>query len=361
MLAFLPLGLTGAAFGFALGVMIANVYAVARTAQVLNFELNRIARLAWAPYLGGFVMIAVVLPLERLLIHAEDRGFVVGLVLIALEAALGLVVYFACLLVMAPVTAREMQLAVRLIDPRRERQPRPRRLPASAGSTMVITGGHALFSVVMPAHNTAPTIGAAIESVLAQSRQDFEVFVVDDGSTDGTADAVDRYASDPRVHLLRRSESGGPGAARNTAFAVARTPLVCMLDSDDLWLPHYLETAAEALAAHPSVALFCAGNWTLEEPPGLIRRNTSRHGDALLDADEFLLGLVEQNFVVNSTVTVRREALLECGGCDPSLRAAVDLDLWLRLAAAGHGAIRVGEPLTVYRVRSGSIQHARRN
>jgi len=173
---------------------------------------------------------------------------------------------------------------------------------------------------------------------------------VDDGSTDGTADAVDRYAPDPRVRLLRRPESGGPGAARNTAFAVARAPLVCMLDSDDLWLPHYLETAADALAAHPSAALFCAGNWTLEEPPGLIRRSTSKQAEALLEPDEFLLRLVERNFVVNSTVTVRREALLECGGCDPSLRAAVDLDLWLRLAATGHGAIRVAEPLAVYRL-----------
>src|SRR5262249_32515023 len=163
----------------------------------------------------------------------------------------------------------------------------------------------------------------------------------------GTADAVERCASDPRVRLLRRPESGGPGAARNSAFAVAGAPLVCMLDSDDLWLPHYLETAAEALAAHPSAALFCARDWTLEEPPGLIRRNNSKIVNAVLDADEFLLRLVERNFVVNSTVTVRREALLECGGCDPSLRAAVDLDLWLRLAATGHGAIRVAEPLAV--------------
>jgi PST family polysaccharide transporter len=359
MLAFLPLGLTGAAFGFALGLVVGNVYAVARTARVLDFDLKRIARLAWAPYLGAAVMIAVVLPLEHFVIHAEGRSFVVGLVLIALEAALGLVVYFACLLVVAPVTALEIELAARLVNLRRERQPAARRVPrapAVATSHDVL-----LFSVVMPAHNTAATIGAAIESVLAQSREDFEVLVVDDGSEDGTADAVDRYASDPRVRLLRRPESGGPGAARNTAFAVAHTPLVCMLDSDDLWLPHYLETAAEALAAHPSAALFCAGNWTLEEPPGLIRRNTSKHADAVLDADEFLLRLMERNFVVNSTVTVRREALLECGGCDPSLRAAVDLDLWLRLAATGHGAIRVAEPLAVYRLRSGSIQHDRRN
>lgn len=222
--------------------------------------------------------------------------------------------------------------------------------------------GDPAFSVVMPAHDTASTVGAAVESVLRQSRRDFELLVVDDASTDGTADVVERYTSDRRVRLLRRRASGGPGAARNCAFDVARAPLVSMLDSDDLWLPGYLEAAGSTLAANPGAGLFCAGHWTLEEPPGLIRRDApASRAPSVLDADTFLLELVERNFVANSTVTVRRSALAACGGCDPGLRSAVDLDLWLRLAAKGYGAVEIAEPLAVYRLRRGSIQHDPRN
>jgi len=217
------------------------------------------------------------------------------------------------------------------------------------------------FSVVMPARDTAATVADAIQSVLAQTRSDFELIVVDDASTDDTVEVVEQFTPDSRVRLLRRGRGGGPGTARNDAFAIARAPYVSMLDSDDLWLPRYLETAVERLEANPAAGLFCAGHWTLEEPRGLIRRNTPLEEDAILDPDAFLLRLVQRNFVVNSTVTVRRAALVACRGCNPDLRAAVDLDLWLRIAAGGYGAVLVGRRLAVYRLRRGSIQHDPRN
>lgn len=122
MLAFLPLGLTGAAFGFALGLAVGNGYAVAHTARVLAFDLRRIARVAWAPYLSAAAMIAVVLPLDRLAIHAEQRTFVAGIALLALEALLGLGIYLTCLVGLAPLTAREIAHAVTtMVVPRRRR------------------------------------------------------------------------------------------------------------------------------------------------------------------------------------------------------------------------------------------------
>jgi glycosyltransferase involved in cell wall biosynthesis len=215
------------------------------------------------------------------------------------------------------------------------------------------------FSVVMPAYNTASMIGDAIASVLAQTRQDFELLVVDDGSDDGTPDVVRRFADDPRVDLLVSGPKAGPGAARNAAIERARGRYVSMLDSDDLWLPTYLEAIGDALDRHASAGLACTLSWTLDDPPGLLRRSArdARGAPEVLDADAFLARLAERNFVVNSTVTLRRSLAVELGGCNSALPAAVDFDLWLRVAAAGHGAVLLREPLAVYRVRRGSIQN----
>jgi len=216
------------------------------------------------------------------------------------------------------------------------------------------------FSVVMPAFNTASMIGGAIASVLAQTRTDFELLVVDDASTDGTADVVRSLGSDSRIRLLRNDVTQGPGAARNRAIAEARAPFVSMLDSDDLWLPTYLEQLGAALDRHPDTALACCGHWTLEQPPGLVRRLTQRERQPAplhLAGDELLLRLVEHNFLVNSTVTVRRSVLVELEGCNSDLPAAVDFELWLRIAAAGHSALCVPEALAVYRVHAASIQN----
>src|SRR5262249_46526832 len=209
------------------------------------------------------------------------------------------------------------------------------------------------FSVVMPAHNTASMIGDAIASVLAQTRTDFELLVVDDRSTDGTPDVVRRFADDPRVELLPSGPERGPGAARNAAIARARGRYVSMLDSDDLWLPTYLEAVGAALDRHASAGLACTLRWTLDDPPGLLRRSVrpARAEPEVLAAAAFLARLAQRNFVVNSTVTLRRSLAVELGGCNSALRAAVDFDLWLRTAAAGYGAVFLQEPLAVYRVR----------
>src|SRR4051812_28108863 len=102
------------------------------------------------------------------------------------------------------------------------------------------------FSVAIPAYNAAATIAPALRSVLAQTRGDFEAIVVDDGSTDATAEAVGPFLEDGRITLVQQ-ENRGLSGARNTALASARGRYVSLLDSDDLWLPHYLERMGEAL------------------------------------------------------------------------------------------------------------------
>src|SRR3954471_13927034 len=94
-------------------------------------------------------------------------------------------------------------------------------------------------SVVIPAHNRAATLGRAVESVLSQTRQDFEIAIVDDASTDGTVAAI-AAMHDDRIRLIRHDRNRGACAARNTGIRAGSAPFVAFLDSDDEWLPHKL-------------------------------------------------------------------------------------------------------------------------
>ncbi len=213
------------------------------------------------------------------------------------------------------------------------------------------------FSVVMAAHDSAATIGAAIGSVRLQTREDWELVVVDDGSHDDTAE-IAAATGDPRVRVVRQ-ENRGPSAARNAGIAVARAPLVCLLDSDDLWLPHFLAATADALASEPAASAAYTDAWVLDHRSGRIRKTSEmayqrppRRPPPSPDA--FLRELLRRNFVYNSTV-VRREALLAVGGYDERLWVAEDWELWLRLAARGYGFVRAPGLLAVHRERAGSL------
>lgn len=115
-----------------------------------------------------------------------------------------------------------------------------------------------MFSVVIPLYNKAHTIVGTLSSVLAQDFPDFEVVVVDDGSTDGGSEIVEREFSDPRIRMIRQ-ERGGDGAARNTGVAAARRDLIALLDADDLWLPGYLSEMKRAVELFPESGMYCCG------------------------------------------------------------------------------------------------------
>ena len=222
--------------------------------------------------------------------------------------------------------------------------------------------GRPAYSVVIAAYNAAQTVGEAIDSVLAQTRQDFEVIVVDDGSSDETCSRVAAYAGDSRVRLHRQANAG-PGAARNAGIALARGEYLCMLDSDDLWLPCYLQRMAAALRDSPAAGFAYTDAWALEQASGRIRRATTmsrqRPPERSLSPSEFLEALVRRNFVFNS-VTIRREVLERVGGYDQALAQAEDYELWLRIAAWGYPGVRIEDPLAIYRVHPDSLSQDER-
>jgi GT2 family glycosyltransferase len=191
--------------------------------------------------------------------------------------------------------------------------------------------------------------------VLAQTRPDFEVVVVDDGSTDGTGDAL-RSVRDDRISYIRQANLG-PAAARNVGIERAVGEYVCLLDSDDLWLPNYLETMGAAFATDASIGLAYTDAWRLDDVTRRVLRRTSMSGSRPprqppAEPEELLSALLERNFVYNSA-TVRRQVLSEVGGFKTFTRSE-DYELWLRIAASGARFVNTGNVLAVYRFRSDS-------
>jgi glycosyltransferase involved in cell wall biosynthesis len=219
------------------------------------------------------------------------------------------------------------------------------------------------FSVVMPALNAEMTIGSAIRSVLAQTRRDFELLVVDDGSTDETVEEVRKALPDSRIRLLGQ-EHRGPAAARNWAISEARGAFISMLDSDDLWLPSYLQVMGDVLAGNPQAALAYTDAWLFDEVKGRFQRATAMASvsppSAPPDEPHALLARLLQNNFIYTSVTVRGDVIRQVGPFNTHLPAASDYEMWLRMAARGYTFVRAPGRLAIYRKRPGSISSSPR-
>lgn len=211
-------------------------------------------------------------------------------------------------------------------------------------------------SVVIPTYNRARFLGAAVASVRAQTYPCAEIVIVDDGSTDDTAQVV--AALGAGIRYVQQANAG-PAAARNRGIDEACGDLVAFLDTDDRWLPEKLAKQVDVLLREPSVALVSA-DMAIEDETGRVQvvSNFERRGmqaffaglegRPIPDAPRLLLKI---NFVNTSTVVARRSVLQGMKGFDPRLRYGEDLELWLRIAAQ-HG---VACEATVQEVR---VEHA---
>ena len=188
-------------------------------------------------------------------------------------------------------------------------------------------------SVVMAAKNYARFLPAAVESVLAQTVGDWELVIVDDGSTDETPAAVRPYLADQRVRYFR-SDRLGQSRAKNLGAGFARGELIAYLDADDAWLPTKLEKQLSLLAANPEVGV-CFSRRLLIDEAGTPRPAN----DPLPPRGRVAGPMFVRNFVCFSTAVVRRSVLDRIGGFDPQWDLAIDFDLWLR--AARHTGVRL--------------------
>ncbi|MBX0322119.1 glycosyltransferase [Halomicroarcula sp. F13] len=209
------------------------------------------------------------------------------------------------------------------------------------------------MSVVIPAYERGHMVGRAVDTALAQTVEDLEVVVVDDGSTDDTRAVVEGY-DDPRVRYLAHETNRGVSAARNTGVEAARGEYVAFLDSDDEWLPRKLERQLAAIDARGEgwVGAYCdvatagvslLGRLAAAVSDRLFRAAAPREGGRELAAS--LLAM--QVFMgPGSTLVVERSVLEATGGFDEGLSAYEDWDLVLRVLAVGKLAY-VDEPLAL--------------
>jgi glycosyltransferase involved in cell wall biosynthesis len=210
------------------------------------------------------------------------------------------------------------------------------------------------ISVVIPAYNAMRFLPAAVESASAQSFRDFEILLVDDGSTDGIAGFAAGY-DDPRLRLIRQANRG-VSAARNRGVAEARGEFVAFLDADDLWDPPKLERQRALLAADPRAGLCHTGIRFIDEHG----RDIGRPQIAARPVQHWADVVRENPVACGSTPLVRTACLREAGPFDEALRFAEDWDMWIRVAAR-HRFLAIRTPLTAYRQHPAAATNHRPN
>lgn len=217
------------------------------------------------------------------------------------------------------------------------------------------------ISVIIPAFNSAKFIDSAIDSVSCQKIYNFEIIVIDDGSTDATATVVKRYVDLGFVRYVYQVNSG-PGAARNQGLDVADGEYICFLDADDTLLPGSISKRLDFMQRHPEVGMVFTDLYRCrskgDNSEAHLRDNgflekfesaiiESQPPEYILDSRYVPLAFEHSPFIKTPTVMLRKSIIEKVGGFDCSLRAAEDIDLWLRIAREfpiGY----IDEPLTCW-------------
>ncbi|MEM7713899.1 MAG: glycosyltransferase family A protein [Cyanobacteria bacterium P01_A01_bin.68] len=206
-------------------------------------------------------------------------------------------------------------------------------------------------TIVLPAYNASEYLAETINSVFSQTYKDFELLVIDDGSTDNTRDIVNDFCQrDSRIRLISQ-ENQGVSVARNNGIKMAKGKYIAFLDSDDLWVPNKLARHVEHLQANPKLGLSFARVEFLSFD-GKSTGNYSNPRMINISAKD----LYEENAAVTpSNAVISRTALEQVGGFDGELSGAADAELFLRLKCHGWEVEGINEVLVLYRTSLGGM------
>ena len=197
---------------------------------------------------------------------------------------------------------------------------------------MTINETRPQISVIIPLYNKASYIGRAIESVLSQTFQNFEIIVVGGKSSDGSEEIVQKY-TDSRIHLIKESGTG-VSAARNQGVDVAKSETVAFLDADDEWKQKHLETILELKNDFPNAGLYATGYKMVERDSDTSRTYLPEKGPRLLKSyfSERVDAGIRNQFIMTSAVAVDKHIFQSIGGFNTSLAYAEDIDIYERIS-----------------------------
>lgn len=186
-------------------------------------------------------------------------------------------------------------------------------------------------SVIMPTYNRKNMIGRAIESVLNQTFKDYELIIVDDGSTDGTEENLRKIVKENSRIYYFKQENKGPSSARNFGISKAKGNYLAFLDTDNIWHPNFLEVMMDVLEKNPDYMMaYGSQNLLLVSP--------SKKGELSIIARKVRsekynsIRLTNENFIDVNSVVLRTKVFDELGGFDESLKSLEDWDLFARIA-----------------------------
>jgi glycosyltransferase involved in cell wall biosynthesis len=214
--------------------------------------------------------------------------------------------------------------------------------------------GFPRVSVVIPTYNALKFLPQTIASVMAQTFQDFELLLIDDGSSDGTADWVAQYNQNTDGHKIQffQQQRGGVSVARNLGIQNAQGEFIAFLDADDLWVPTKLAQQVNYLNQHPRVGLVHGAIALMDEAGTLTGRVLSSKPIA-----SSLPRLLTQNAVACQTVLVRRSCFEQAGRFDSQADTVEDWDLWMRVARF-YPIVGLPEVLAHYRQVESSLSRS---
>lgn len=180
-----------------------------------------------------------------------------------------------------------------------------------------------MFSVVIPLYNKAQSITATLKSVLAQSFEDFEIVLVNDGSTDGSLD-VAKKIQDPRIRIIDK-ENGGVSSARNKGIQEAKYEWIAFLDGDDLWTDDHLEIINKMIMKFPEDKVFCTS--FLYSNDDLSQKGN----DKVEIIEDYFIEAIKSHFFWTSIVVINKTIFSKVGDFKEFLSRGEDLELWARI------------------------------
>jgi glycosyltransferase involved in cell wall biosynthesis len=203
----------------------------------------------------------------------------------------------------------------------------------------------------MPAYNAEKYIADAIDSVIKQTYTNWELVVVDDGSTDKTAAAINDHAiHDDRINYIYQ-ENGGQGKARNKGLSKAQGKYIAFLDADDIWFPEKLQVQLELMSVN-TVDLTFSDAYVFDEQPVFEKKIGMTAG--YYKGEDAVRKFLYCNYIPILTVLAKKSAIDNAGGFSELRNIHEDYDLWIRLLIAGHSFLGIDAALAHYRVHSAS-------